>query len=254
MLLVPLATGAVVASRYPFHGLALTLFILAALTLFWLRTPVEAWLGTSAIKVHSPEERRIVLNVMVLLTAVAIAAIAALFVDGYSRGLLVVGTVAALSFALQAGVKRLGRRGRMPAQIIGAVGLTSTAASAFYVATGQFSLVAIALWVANWLFAANQVHFVQLRIRSSRSATLREKFRQGWMFFAGEIVLLLGVIGLSLAGLLPKVTVLAFIPALVRGVAWFLRKHQPLDVHRLGFSELFQSIAFGVLLCTAFFV
>jgi hypothetical protein len=74
------------------------------------------------------------------------------------------------------------------------------------------------------------------------------------MFFAGEIVLLLGVIGLSLAGLLPKFTVLAFIPALVRGVAWFLRKQQPLDVHRLGFSELFQSIAFGAVLCTAFLV
>ena len=54
MLLVPLVTGAVVAAGSSVNLAALALFVIAALSLFWLRTPVEAWLGTSAIKAQSP--------------------------------------------------------------------------------------------------------------------------------------------------------------------------------------------------------
>ena len=45
---------------------------------------------------------------------------------------------------------------------------------------------------------------------------------------------------------------LAFLPVLLRGTFWFVRRRQPLDVHKLGFSELGQSLLFGALLCTAF--
>ena len=57
MLLVPLATGAVVAARVRFHGLALALFVIVTVSLFWLRTPLEAWLGTSPIKAQTRNER-----------------------------------------------------------------------------------------------------------------------------------------------------------------------------------------------------
>ena len=60
MMLVPLATGAIVALRSSINGGALTLFIVAAMSLFWLRTPVEAWLGTSAIKAQTQPERAFV--------------------------------------------------------------------------------------------------------------------------------------------------------------------------------------------------
>ena len=43
MLLVPLATGAVAALHFSVNGGALALFIVAAMSLFWLRTPVESW-------------------------------------------------------------------------------------------------------------------------------------------------------------------------------------------------------------------
>src|SRR6516164_6542941 len=226
MLLVPLATGAVVAAGSAFRGLPLAFFVIAALSLFWLRTPVEAWLGTSAIKAHSRQERVTVVNLMFLPLAVAIAAIAILFVRGYWRGLLGIGAVAALSFALQAAVKRRGRRARIPAQIIGAVGLTSTAAGAYYVASGHLSYVAFTLWAANWLFAANQVHFVQLRIHAGRLSTVLEKIQQGRVFLVGQVVLLAGVAALSLMRVFPKLTLLAFIPAIARGTLWFFRGQQ----------------------------
>ena len=38
------------------------------------------------------------------------------------------------------------------------IGLTSTAPGAYYVATGQLDGRAWALWLANWLFAGDQIH------------------------------------------------------------------------------------------------
>lgn len=254
MLLVPLATGAVVAARSGVNLGALAMFLLAALSLFWLRTPVEAWLGTSAIKAQSQRERSIVLRVSLALAAVAGVLVAILFVAGYVRGLLAIGVVAALAFAAQAAVRKLGRNGRMPAQIIGAIGLTSTAAGAYYVATGKLDRNAVALWLANWLFAGDQVHFVQVRIHSSRAATVNEKLRQGYGFLAGQVALLVVVITLCRAKIFPWLVILAFAPVLARGTLWFLGRRQPLDVHRLGFAELAQALIFGALLCAAFLI
>jgi len=113
---------------------------------------------------------------------------------GLASGLLQIGAIAAAAFALQAFVKRFGRAGRMPAQVIGAIGLTSTSAGAYFVSIGKLDHVAFALWLANWLFAGDQIHFVQVRIRGSRLADAPAKVRQGYGFLGGQVLLLL-VIG-----------------------------------------------------------
>jgi len=252
MMLVPLVTGAVVALRTGINGGSLTLFILAAMTLFWLRTPVESWLGVSSIKAQTDDERSIVLKVMVITGALAVASIAGLLASGHNRGLLVIGAIAGFSLALQAVVKKRGRKGRMPAQVIGAIGLTSTAAGAYYVATGRLDRTALALWLANWLFAGNQVHFVQVRIHGSRAASFAQKMVSGHSFVAGQILMAGAVLAAWHIGVFPGLTMLAFVPVMVRGVLWFVRGRQPFDVHQLGFSELAQALVFGALLCAGF--
>ncbi len=254
MLLVPLATGAIVASRAAFHATALSLFVIATLALFWLRTPVEARLGLSPIKAQTKDERSLVMRTIVVLCAIALASLALLFATGYARGLLLIGAVSGLCFGVQALVKKLGRSGRMPAQIIGAIGLTSTAAGAYYVAAGKLDATAVALWAANWLFAADQVHFVQVRIRGSRLTGRRQKMTRGKWFLIGQLGLVIGLVVASAYKLSPVWLAVAFVPALLRGMLWFVRPTQPLDVHRLGFSELSQAIIFGVLLAAAFLV
>ncbi len=254
MLLVPLATGAIVALRTAFNGGALTVFVCAALSLFWLRTPLESWLGTSAIKAHTREERTFVLQMIFAIGLCAATCVTSLLWNGRNRELLLIGAIAALAFAVQAGVKKLGRKGRMPAQVIGAIGLTSTAAGAYYVASGQFDRTAIALWLANWLFAGDQIHFVQVRIHSGRAATLDEKLKQGFSFVLAQIPLIGVVIAGYRVGLFPIAIALAYLPVLLRGTLWFVRGPQVLDVHRLGFSELRQALLFGALLCTTFLV
>ncbi len=254
MMLVPLATGAVVALRSGVNGFALTQFVLAAMALFWLRTPVEAWLGTSAIKAQDGQERALVLRAIIPISLMAACSIAALLWNGRNRGLLLIGAIAALAFAAQALVKKLGRKGRMPAQMIGALGLTSTAAGAYYVATGRLDHIAGALWIANWLFAGDQIHFVQVRIRSSRAATMDEKMREGRAFLLGQIGLMGAILAAWRFGVFPAAVALAFLPVLVRGSLWFVRGRQPLNVRKLGYSELVQALIFGALLCAALLV
>ncbi len=251
MLLVPLATGALAAARSGINGSALALFVLAAMSLFWLRTPVESWLGTSPIKAKSAHERKVVLGTILSIAALALTSVVALLWNG-NRGLILIGAISGLAFAVQAGVKKLGRKGRMPAQIIGAIGLTSTAAGAYYVATGRLDRTAIALWLANWLFAGDQIHFVQLRIHSSRANSFEEKVQQGLPFLLSQIALIAVVLAACRFSVFPGAVAIAFLPVLLRGTLWFLRERQPLDVHKLGFTELGHSLLFGALLCTAF--
>jgi YwiC-like protein len=253
MLLVPLATGAVVALRGGGNASALTLFLVAALSLFWLRTPVESWLGTSAIKAQTEPERKMVLRTILAIAALALASVTALLWNG-NRGLMLIGAIAGSAFAVQAVVRKLGRKGRMPAQLIGAIGLSSSAAGAYYVATGHLDGTAIALWLANWLFAADQIHFVQLRIHSSKAGSFEEKLHLGLPFLLMQIALIATVFAACRFGLFPAVAAAAFLPVLLRGTLWFLRRRQPLDVHKLGFSELGQSLLFGALLCAAFLI
>ncbi len=194
------------------------------------------------------------MRLIVLLGAIVLASLAVLFATGYARGLVSIGIVAALAFGVQEMVKKLGRSGRMPAQIIGAIGLTSTAAGAYYVASGRLDMTAIALWVANWLFTADQIHFVQTRIRGARLNTIQQKFERGRWFVYAQVALVVLLVVAGAYRMLPLWTLVAFVPALARGVAWFVRPPQPLDVHKLGFSELAQAIVFGGLLATAFLV
>jgi hypothetical protein len=136
--------------------------------------------------------------------------------------------------------------------LTGAIALSSTAAGAYYLATGHLGSMAVIIWLANWLFAANQIHFVQLRIHSARVMTPGEKFRQGsgFLFHQAACLLLLGL--LWWAGWLPGLILIAFGPLFLRGFAWFLESPRPLQVHRLGISELLYAIVFGMLFVAGF--
>src|SRR5579863_7210787 len=88
MLLIPLATGAIVAAKAGVNFSSLAWFMLAAMSLFWLRTPVESWLGTSPIKAQSAEERKIVGRAIVAIAAIAICSVTVLLCGGEARALL----------------------------------------------------------------------------------------------------------------------------------------------------------------------
>jgi hypothetical protein len=252
MLLVPLVTGAAAGNPRGERIIWILLFAAVALGLFCLRTPVEAGLGISPLRPQNDGERKLIHYSIYTYASVAGLALAVLLQWAHAYGLLLLGVAAAITFLLQAVLKQLGQETRMNAQLTGAIALSSTAAGAYYLATGHFGSTAAFIWLANWLFAANQIHFVQLRIHSARAITSREKFLPGSAFLLHQVccLLLLGLIWR--AGWLPGLILLAFGPLFVRGFAWFLEPPRPLQVHRLGVSELLYAIAFGTFILVGF--
>jgi hypothetical protein len=252
LLLVPLVTGAGVALREGGKVVPLLLLLIAALSLFWLRTPVESLLGTSAMRAQTKEERVTVGLVTLGLAKVAVVALGALLWAGRNRGLWLIGGLAAVSFVAQALLRRMGRRTRMLSEIVGTVGLTLSAPAAYYVVTGRLDKMAWMLWLVNLAFAANQIHYVQLRIHSARVQGVRNKLACGWSFALGQVVMGVVLVVVCLRGLMPWVALIAFGPVLFRGWCYFFRKPSPLVVRHLGWNELAQAVGFCVLLVTAF--
>lgn len=263
LLLVPMVTGAGIAIRtmwvphvspqlrdvgLPSAGtIPFLLLLTAALALFWLRTPVESLLGTSAMRAQTKEERRTVLSVIAGIASLAAMSLATLLWAGRNPYLWLIGIAAAAAFAGQALLKRLGRRARMLPEIVGTIGLTCSAPAAYYVMTGKFGMTAWVLWLANFIFAGNQIHYVQLRIHTARAQTTREKLSHGWTFALGQLIMLSVLVVTATCGFLPWLTLIVFAPILFRGWLYFFQKPQPLLVRQLGWSELAQAILFCVL-------
>ena len=248
LLFVPLFTGIVVGAASAHRILPLGLFALAALALFWLRTPVESLLGTTPLTAQTSGERKIAFAVSGGLALLAASCLAGLLWGGRNSELLLFGSFAALAFLVQTFLMRSGRKLRMSAQLVGAIGLTCTAPAAYYLATASLDQQAWWLWAANWMFAFNQIHYVQLRIHSGRAATFDEKCQRGQWFFLGQMLLIMILICAAYLHLIPKLAVIAFLPALARGFFWFFSAPGPLQVRSLGWSEMKQGILFGVLL------
>jgi hypothetical protein len=247
LLLVPLLTGAAAGLIEGGQVIPVLLLAVAALALFWLRTPVESWLGTAPIRVQSDVEKRAVLQFAFILAVISATALGALFWGGQNTYLFLLGAISGLAFALQAFLKVAGRRTRMLAQVVGAIGLTCTAPAAYYVATAHIGGTGWILWLANWLFAGNQIHFVQVRIHSARAASGTEKLSRGRFFLIGQGALTALLLAIWRFGLLPSLAMLAFVPVIGRGTAWFFAKPAPLAVRRLGWTEVAYSISFGIL-------
>ena len=94
------------------------------------------------------------------------------------------------------------------------------------------------------MFAGDQIHFVQVRIHSSRAANLDEKMKQGLPFFCGQVALIGVILAACRFGLFSMPWHWRFFPCWFAGRLWFVRRHRPLDVHKLGFSELTHAVDF----------
>jgi hypothetical protein len=247
LLLVPMITGAGVAFRECSHIFPLLLLSAAALSLFWLRTPVESLLGTSAMRAQSNEEYRAVKSFVLGLGGVAVLTLGALLWAGKNVELWPLGAFVLTTFTAQALLKKLGRRARMLSEIVGTIGLTATAPAAYYVITGNFNLTAWMLWLANILFAGDQIHYVQLRLHTVNIEGFRAKLAKGWAFAAGQALMTAILTLACMSRLMPPIVSLAFSPLLFRGWFYFIQEPGPLVVRRLGWAEVKHAAAFCVL-------
>ena len=274
LLLVPMVTGAGIALRESNHIVPFIFLLLGALALFWLRTPLESLLGTSAMRAQTKDERRTVASAVACFGAVAALALGELLWSGRNPLLWRIGAAAGAAFVGQALLKlmwrqppRLSRQSearrlrskqsahrlRMLSEIVGTIGLTASGPAAYYVITGKFGLTAWVVWAANLIFAGDQIHYVQLRIHSARIEGFRAKLQRGWVFAAGQALMTATLTLACLLKLIPPIASIAFSPILFRGWFYFIQKPaSPLVVRKLGWNELTHAVAFTVLFIATF--
>ena len=75
ILLVPLVTGASGGLWAGGGAGSLAPFCIVALTLFWLRTPVESWIGTAPIRARTEDELQLVRNAALVLAVLSLSAL-----------------------------------------------------------------------------------------------------------------------------------------------------------------------------------
>ena len=252
LLLVPIITGAGVAFRECSHIFPLLLLSTAALSLFWLRTPFESLIGTSSMRAETNDERHAIRSFIFGLAVVATIALGGLLWAGQNGYLWPIGAAAAAAFIAQAILRKLGRRTRMLSEIVGTIGLTASAPAAYYVITGKFNGIAWMLWVANILFAGDQIHYVQLRIHTAKVEGFRAKVARGWRFALGQALMTAVITFACLNRVMPPLASLAFAPLLFRGWFYFVQEPGPLVVRRLGWNEMKHAAAFCVIFIATF--
>jgi YwiC-like protein len=224
-------------------------FLVVSAASFLIHQPLEVLLGTSLLKVRCLREQRIAVFWVIGFTTLAALGVVELI--RWQRSLIFAfGFVVVVCFALSV---LFGRRRalRIPRQLVGALGLSATGPSAYYVTTGRIDQTALLLWLGAWLFAAVQIEYVQLRLRTANVKTRIGKARAGWRVGFLQ-VLLMGATLVAAASGLPALLGLTFVPSSLRLFAWMLRPAGQLKLYVLGFSELFQNIAFNALLTAAF--
>ena len=110
---------------------------------------------------------------------------------------------------------------------------------------------ALALWGANWLFAANQILFVQLRLHAAKAEGVGNRLAAGWHALLGLGITLVVLFAAFEAGTMPRRAVLAYHPMILRNLWWYFQKPRPLNVHRLGIRELISALVFGAIFIIA---
>ncbi len=67
-----------------------------------------------------------------------------------------------------------------------------------------------------------------------------------------QFVSFLGLLMLQRRGWLPVLVLAAFAPVYARGLSWFIAPPKPLQVRRLGLSELLYAVVFGLIFILGF--
>jgi hypothetical protein len=91
LLVVPLFTGVAAGLATAHRAWPLLVFTVATLSLFWLRTPLESFIGTGSLTAHTSGERWTALIASICLGAVSAACLTGLMWNGQNSALLFLG-------------------------------------------------------------------------------------------------------------------------------------------------------------------
>lgn len=250
MLLVPLALGWAVAGDFGSRGI---LFALASLALFFARYPLtllfRAWLGRAMSR--PPQAGKW----LALYSLASLGFILPLFYPYRLWWLLPMGALALALFLISLYMVKERQERTEFGEMIGIAGLTLAAPGAHYSALGLLEADALYLWFLCLLYFGASVFYVKMRVRHR---ALKSEPPAGWRWQQGRdtalyhLALVPILLGLALAGRIPILAPLAFLPLLLKSLAAVALPNPGMSIRRVGFTELGHSLVFGALLALAY--
>lgn len=134
-------------------------------------------------------------------------------------------------------------------EFVGILGLTLTAPLAHYVASGQIQPMGFLLWGLNVLYFGSSIFYVKAKVEQFRRCKLKSAEKGSSIKLTCAIYhlgLLAVVTGLVMHRVVPSISLLAFLPILVRGL-WEIQKTQVrLNFRKVGLREVAYSIFFAL--------
>jgi hypothetical protein len=241
-LLLPLVAGGAASGS---ASAPLLLLGVAAVAGFVVRAPLE-------LALRRPAQRRSYLTWSGLYAMVVLLTLAPLLFQYHRWGLLPLGTMG-VAIALPVLMsRRLRYRWRAQGELLAVAGLSLLAPAAYYAATGDFDRQAAALWLPPALYGAGSILYVRMLFDRRRRAGPR-----GLSGARGAVALYLAALWVTVAagvvaGLLPPLMPVAFLPATLK-ISLALARRTPVDnVRRTGVVEVLHAALFAGLLVVAY--
>ncbi|MDP1675622.1 MAG: YwiC-like family protein [Bacteroidota bacterium] len=247
VLFVPMLIGVVYAGSFSINILLLAC---SALGIFLSYAPIHSVLREFSGISQGNEKVRASIIWAIIYVFAGILFIIPLFLQGYYH-LIAFAVLGATSFFgnyfLTIKIQK-----SIVSDLIAIAGLTLSAPSAYYIATGLFDVNGAVLWILNFLFFGCSVFYVHMKIKVSAlkkdRLPLREKLTLGKLNILYHLFVVSVVIILSLYHYTPLTATLAFVPMFVHAIYGTMNLSGSIKFKKLGILLLAQSILFGVVL------
>jgi len=227
------------------------LLFISALSGFLLRENISMFL-----KLRKEDERReFILKISVLYSIIILLTFIMLLVF-YKYYLLIPISIIALLITLLSFYFSLNRKElTVSSEILGIFGLSLLLPAFYYISKGYIDRDGLFLFIFAFLFFTGSVFHVRYLVRNKNilSERLFIRLKAGRYSLLYHTFFFLIALYLSSKNYLPKYSFIAVLPALLKSYYFVLRKFdKPLSLKRIGFTELFVSIVFALLLFLSF--
>ncbi|HEX9780630.1 MAG TPA: YwiC-like family protein [bacterium] len=164
------------------------------------------------------------------------------------------GAIEAACVLILGGFERRRRHLSLEAELVGTAGLSLVTLITAYAKTGALSADAVGLWATSALFFCASVFHVRyiVRRRIERAGPLSARLRAGAVSVLYHAVAAGVIAGMGLAGLLPPLAGVAWVPVLGKALLTALRRDTGrLVMRRIGLTELAHTTLFVLLTIVA---
>jgi hypothetical protein len=240
MLYVPFALGVAVASRV---SLPVLLLLGATTALFISRESLLVWWRARHHRRRTPRSEQ-ASRFFLVYFAVAGTSGAPLIMVYKLHWLLPLALIGLLLFAVNGKQATKFEDRTIQSEVVAIVGLTMTAAAAYYVARGQWHQTALWLWALAAAYFASSVFYVKLRVVGLHAKQAADRERARWQCAGYHSFLLVSLLSLALTRSLPLFALIAFAPVLARTCWGLLKPSRTLNLKRIGIAEIVYSIIF----------